>query len=166
MKQLLLSLSLFSLLLLGACNQDTEGPGGETPDEYEPFSFTLIDPDTEDCIIGYDKPIHPDSIQLFDEEFNELPLNILDFAYSGNWSISDVNVNYVESYYDWDRNSNYETDFYILIDGVDYDTIHVTLDPERPLNEEVWFNGSRNISKPQGQSDYASVYFRKKITLN
>lgn len=162
MKQLILKFSLLSLLSLLACNKYTERPGGETPDGYSTLSFTYVDPETEECLIGPNKPIHPDSIRLFDETMLERPLTIFEYGESGLWSVETIDYDHLDSFYFWDGISIYETSFYILTNSEDYDTVTLQFDPSKKYAIHIWYNGSNDIRKPQGQQEYASVYFRKK----
>lgn len=169
MKQLLLSLSLFSLLLLGACNQDTEGPGGESPHDPVSRSFTFIDPISEECIIGPDDFIHQDSIRLFDENMNEIPVSVGQVLDLDRWYISALDVQFQDSFYQWDAaTSIYETTFYILLNNTDYDTVRMQVDPDNNFEVKAWYNESNNIQEgtTDESSSYASYFFRKTITLN
>lgn len=166
MKQLILKFSLLSLLSLLACNQDTEGPGGETPDGYSTLSFTYVDPETEECLIGPNKPIHPDSIRLFDETMLERPLTIFEYGESGLWSVETIDYNHLDSFYNWDGISIYETSFFILINSKDYDTVTLQFDPSKKYAIDIWYNGKAYQGGLENYWDYSSLFLRKEIIQN
>ena len=167
-------MTVLSLLVLSACETPGEVTNPGTPEEciFHPltacdgFSFSIIDKDTYESLIGEDRLIHPDSIVITNTRGNEM--HNIPKTYSDGWYT-------VEQFSPFDEitcfnqcllDSAFSREYYIYLGNGDTDTLEVHF-PVTSQYEETYYNGISGGDFGETPIEVggakSSFYFRKTL---
>ena len=171
-EQLALGAGLVCLLFIISCDgkseiTDEEGCVFEPVSSCAGFSFSIVEANTYENLIGEENLIHPDSIVIINTRNDTMP-GYFPLKFSDGWyTIEDLDpFREITCFNQCLSDSAFTRTYYMYIGNGDTDTIDVFF-PERSGGPEVFFNGDSgevpDDRPPETGLGYSPFWFRKKL---
>jgi len=155
-------------VLLMHCNPDE--PKNCLISECQNWSYAIVDWDTNENMVGYDRKFDPDKVTFLDEDQNKIFFNKRYSEWADWWEFS---FNYHDLLQRCDLHNTDSTiiiRIFVQLDEQDTDTLDTHIAPCRDF-DDMFYNGSNNFHTPtepigEGQlnpNGLSSFHLRKKL---
>jgi len=158
MKKLVLYSFFVVITLLMACNPDDTKPGCVTS-ECNTSGYAIVDNVTNENLVGRNgKAYHPDSINIFNEDWEEISFKNEYFDFADWWEFS---FNYHDELMRCDlhnTDSTFSITYYFYLNQSDADTLDIRIAPCRDF-DAMFYNSVLIEDTPAG--GLSSFFLRK-----